>query len=94
MLLYDIAAACVAGVNDVVSLLGSLSFYFVFLHVLKPPVLDQNIFFLNSRLVPAGWTSTILGFSCGYSNNQNQIVLLMWMLCVFVCVKRCAASQK
>lgn len=45
MLLYDIAAACVAGVNDVVSLLGSLSFYFVFLHVLKPPVLDQNIFF-------------------------------------------------
>lgn len=93
MLLYDVAAAWVAGVNDVVSLLGSLSFHFGFLHVPKPPVLDQNFVF-KLKAGSCRLDKHYLGFSCGYSNNQNQIGLLMWMLCVFVCIKRCATFQK
>lgn len=58
MLLYDVAAAWVAGVNDVVSLLGSLSFHFRFLHVPNLQFWVKTLF-LNSRLVPADWTSTI-----------------------------------
>lgn len=81
-MLYEVSAAWVTGINDVVSFAPVPLVFTLGFCVCQTPQLWIETF-LSPRLTLAGWTSTGLGFSCGCSSIQNQIDLLMWRLCIF-----------